>query len=51
MQELANGEAELTLALKSLEAIVPWILSWGRQCEVVRPARLRKKVTSLAIRA
>ena len=51
IQELANGEAELTLALNSLEEIVPWILSWGRQCEVVRPARLRKKVTSLAIRA
>jgi proteasome accessory factor B len=49
IQELANGEAELTLALNSLEEIVPWILSWGRQCEVVRPARLRKKVSSLAL--
>jgi proteasome accessory factor B len=49
LQELADGNLEVTLTLNSLEEIVPWILSWGRQCEVVRPARLRKKVMSLAI--
>jgi predicted DNA-binding transcriptional regulator YafY len=49
LQELANGDLEVTLMLNSLEEIVPWILSWGRQCEVIRPARLRKKVSSLAI--
>jgi proteasome accessory factor B len=49
LQELANGNLEVTLMLNSLEEIVPWILSWGRQCEVIRPARLRKKVSSLAI--
>jgi proteasome accessory factor B len=49
LQELAGGNLELGLTLNSLEEIVPWILSWGRQCEVVRPARLRKKVSSLAI--
>jgi proteasome accessory factor B len=49
LQELADGNLEFALTLNSLEEIVPWILSWGRQCEVVRPARLRKKVSSLAL--
>jgi predicted DNA-binding transcriptional regulator YafY len=49
LQELADGNLEVTLTLNSLEEIVPWILSWGRQCEVVRPAQLRKKVSSLAL--
>jgi predicted DNA-binding transcriptional regulator YafY len=49
LQDLADGYLEVSLTLNSLEEIVPWILSWGRQCEVVRPARLRKKVISLAI--
>ena len=49
LQELADGDLEVVLTLNSLEEIVPWILSWGRQCEVIRPARLRKKVSSLAI--
>ena len=49
IQELADGNLELALTLNSLEEIVPWILSWGRLCEVIRPATLRKKVSSLAI--
>ena len=49
LQELADGNLELTLALNSLEEIVPWILSWGKQCEVISPPRLHKKVMSLAI--
>jgi proteasome accessory factor B len=49
LQELAGGNLELGLTLNSLEEIVPWILSWGRQCGVIRPARLRKKVSSLAV--
>jgi proteasome accessory factor B len=49
LQELADGKLEVTLTLNSLEEIVPWILSWGKQCEVIRPAGLRKKVSSLAI--
>jgi predicted DNA-binding transcriptional regulator YafY len=49
LQELADGSLEVTLTLNSLEEILPWILSWGKECDVVRPARLRKKVTSLAI--
>jgi proteasome accessory factor B len=49
LQELADGDLELTLTLNSLEEIVPWILSWGKHCEVIRPTRLHKKVMSLAI--
>jgi predicted DNA-binding transcriptional regulator YafY len=49
LQELADGNLEVSLTLNSLEEIVPWILSWGRQCEVISPARLHKKVMSLAI--
>jgi predicted DNA-binding transcriptional regulator YafY len=49
LQELADGNLEVSLMLNSLEEIVPWILSWGRQCDVIRPARLEKKVMSLAI--
>ena len=49
LQELAEGNLEVGLTLNSLEEIVPWILSWGRQCEVIRPAKLRNKVSSLAL--
>ena len=46
IQELAGGNLELSLTLNSLEEIVPWILSWGRDCEVISPVKLRKKVKS-----
>jgi proteasome accessory factor B len=49
VQELGNGDLELMLTLNSLEEIVPWILSWGGRCEVISPARLHKRVMSLAI--
>jgi len=49
LQELAGGNLEVSITLNSLEEIVPWILSWGRQCEVISPLRLHKKVMSLAI--
>ena len=48
IQELADGNLELSLTLNSLEEIIPWILSWGRDCEIVSPAKLRKKVRSLS---
>src|SRR6202007_2094705 len=47
IQELAGGNLELALTLNSLEEIIPWILSWGKDCEVARPAKLQKKVRSL----
>ena len=47
IQELAGGQLELALTLNSLEEIIPWILSWGKACEVVKPIKLQKKVRSL----
>jgi predicted DNA-binding transcriptional regulator YafY len=47
MQELADGNLELKLTLNSLEEIVPWVLSWGKECKVVSPVSLQKKVNSL----
>jgi predicted DNA-binding transcriptional regulator YafY len=41
IQELADGSLELALTLNSLEEIIPWVLSWGKNCEVVRPTKLR----------
>jgi proteasome accessory factor B len=48
IQELAGGNLELALTLNSLEEIIPWILSWGKDCEVVRPMKLRNRVRSLS---
>jgi predicted DNA-binding transcriptional regulator YafY len=48
LQELADGNIELSLTLNSVEEVVPWVLSWGKDCEVVRPVKLRKKVSSLS---
>jgi predicted DNA-binding transcriptional regulator YafY len=48
IQELAGGNLELALTLNSLEEIIPWILSWGKDCEVVRPTKLHKRVKSLS---
>jgi predicted DNA-binding transcriptional regulator YafY len=49
IQELADGNLELSLTLNSLEEIVPWILSWGKDCEAVSPVKLQKKVRSLSV--
>ena len=49
IQELSGGNLELSLTLNSLEEIVPWILSWGKDCEVVSPAKLQRKVRSLSV--
>jgi predicted DNA-binding transcriptional regulator YafY len=49
LQELADGNIELSLTLNSLEEIIPWILSWGRDCEVVSPMKLRRVVRSRSI--
>ena len=49
IQELTDGTMEVRLTLNSLEEIVPWILSWGRNCRILSPAILQKKVNSLAM--
>ena len=48
IQELADGNIELSFTLNSLEEIMPWILSWGKACEVVSPTKLQRKVRSLS---
>jgi predicted DNA-binding transcriptional regulator YafY len=49
MQELSDGNLELRLTLNLFEEIIPWILSWGRDCQVLSPTRLQKKVTELVM--
>jgi predicted DNA-binding transcriptional regulator YafY len=49
IQESTDGTLELRLTLNSVEEIVPWILSWGKECRVLNPAVLQKKVNSLAM--
>jgi predicted DNA-binding transcriptional regulator YafY len=49
IQELADGTLEVSLTLNSLEEIVPWILSWGKNCRILSPAILQKRVNSLAM--
>lgn len=44
IQELADGELELTLQLSSLLEIEPWILSWGEHARVLGPAELKKRI-------
>jgi predicted DNA-binding transcriptional regulator YafY len=51
VQELANEGLEVSLTLNSLEEIVPWILSWGRQCEVIRPTDFERKLVRSRSRA
>jgi predicted DNA-binding transcriptional regulator YafY len=49
IQELAVGNLELSLTLNSLEEIIPWILSLGKNCDVVRPVKLQRKIRSLSV--
>src|SRR3984893_8262284 len=49
IQESTDGTLELRLTLNSLAEIIPWILSWGRNCRILSPAILQKKVNSLAM--
>ena len=49
IQQLADGNLELSLTLNSLDEIVRWILSWRKDCEVVSPANLRREVRSRSI--
>ena len=49
IQESTDGTLELRMTLNSLEEIVPWILSWGKECRVLSPPKLQRKVESLAM--
>jgi predicted DNA-binding transcriptional regulator YafY len=49
IQESTNRTVELRMTLNSLEEIVPWILSWGKECRVLNPPKLQRKVESMAM--
>jgi predicted DNA-binding transcriptional regulator YafY len=42
--ELADRGVELRLVIAEPTEIRPWILGWGRECEVVAPAALRESI-------
>jgi predicted DNA-binding transcriptional regulator YafY len=44
---LADGRIELTFRAGGMEEIVHWILRWGDAVEVIRPLKLRRKVSSV----
>src|SRR5713226_177574 len=43
---LPDGRVELRLVIAETKEIRPWILGWGRECEVVSPADLRSSIQS-----
>jgi predicted DNA-binding transcriptional regulator YafY len=50
MRKLRNGGVELRLRLSSLEEVERWVLSWGGQAAVLRPAALATSVKRAAQR-
>ena len=44
VHELPDGRVELHLLIAEPTEIRPWILSWGQECEVVAPAKLRESI-------
>jgi predicted DNA-binding transcriptional regulator YafY len=44
--ELADGGVELRLVIAEPTEIRPWILGWGKECEVVVPASLRESIAA-----
>jgi proteasome accessory factor B len=44
VHELPGGWVELRLVIAEPTEIRPWILGWGRECEVVSPADLRSSI-------
>lgn len=47
-RDLGGGRVELELRLAALEEIERWVLSWGREVEVVEPPGLRERVAASA---
>ena len=45
-----DGRLRLTLDVRGLVEITPWVLSWGSDVEVVAPAALRRRVAEIAAR-
>ena len=44
LQELSDGDVELTLTLSNLEEIEPWVLSWGENVRVLGPRELIRRM-------
>ncbi len=44
MRALPDGGVELRLVIAEPTEIRPWILGWGKECEVIAPARLRESI-------
>ena len=50
LRELKGGGVELRLKLSSLAEVGRWVLSWGGDAVVVRPAELAESVKQAAQR-
>ncbi len=48
LRELKSGGVELQLRLSSLAEVARWVLSWGGDAVVVRPAELARSVRQAA---
>jgi predicted DNA-binding transcriptional regulator YafY len=44
VRELPDRRVELRLLIAEPTEIRPWILGWGKECEVIAPARLRQSI-------
>lgn len=42
----ADGGIQLTLRVTSTVELIPWVLGWGRHCEVIAPERFRNEVAA-----
>jgi predicted DNA-binding transcriptional regulator YafY len=50
LKTIPDGRLRLTLDVRGLVEITPWVLSWGSDVEVVAPVALRKRVAEIAAR-
>jgi proteasome accessory factor B len=50
LRELGDGGVELRLKLSSLAEVERWVLSWGGNVHVARPAQLAKAVEAAALK-
>jgi predicted DNA-binding transcriptional regulator YafY len=46
-----DGRLEMTLRVNHVLEVKRWVLSWGRECEVLAPAQLRDEVAGELLRA
>jgi predicted DNA-binding transcriptional regulator YafY len=46
LADVRDGGLTLTVTVSSTTEILPWILGWGRHCEVIYPNELRTEVAA-----